>query len=238
MNNFVVTGASSGLGLELAKALRGMGKQVLGISNDLVQGLHLTVDLADPFQAGLAADSIEHLMPEVDVLVNCAGVNHIAYLEDTAVVDWNRVMGINALAPMLLVRELIPILSARKGTVLNVISNASHLPMTASICYNASKAALHIMTLQMARELTKRHGITVFGISPNKMFGTGMSAYIEERVPEVRGWTKEFAAQYQKQSLLSGEETDPKAVAEFIAWLLSEREHHRYLSGCVLNYGA
>ena len=46
------------------------------------------------------------------------------------------------------------------------------MPMTCSLAYNASKGAAHIMTLQLARELTKKHGITVFGIAPNKLKGT------------------------------------------------------------------
>ena len=103
---------------------------------------------------------------------------------------------------------------------------------------NASKGAAHILTLQMARELTKKHGITVFGISPNKLKGTGMSRDIEEQVMATRGWTAEFARQYQLNSLLAGEETDPAALAEFIAFLLHNKERHKFLTGCILPYGA
>ena len=91
------------------------------------------------------------------------------------------------------------------------------------------------MTKQLARELKD---LTVFGIAPNRLAGTDMSNYIEERVIETRGWTREDAQAYQAQSLPTGEETDPEALAEFIAWLLSSKRRHFYLTGCVLPYGA
>jgi NAD(P)-dependent dehydrogenase (short-subunit alcohol dehydrogenase family) len=112
------------------------------------------------------------------------------------------------------------------------------MPMTTSLAYNASKGAAHIMTLQLARELTKKHGITVFGISPNKLLGTEMSKDIEDQVVKHRGWTPEFAAQYQTNALLAGEETDPAQLAEFISFILSTKSRHKYLTGCILPYGA
>jgi NAD(P)-dependent dehydrogenase (short-subunit alcohol dehydrogenase family) len=94
------------------------------------------------------------------------------------------------------------------------------------------------MTLQLARELTKKHGITVFGISPNKLRGTEMSQDIEDQVVALRGWTREYAAQYQLNALLAGEETDPAQLADFVAHLLSTKPRHKFLTGCILPYGA
>lgn len=93
------------------------------------------------------------------------------------------------------------------------------------------------MTLQLARELSKRYGITVFGVAPNKLVGTEMSHHIEKRVTETRGWTPEQAHDYQIENLLAGEETPPERVAEFIAFLLQNKNHHKHLTGCVLPYG-
>ena len=112
------------------------------------------------------------------------------------------------------------------------------MPMTCSAAYNASKGAAHILTLQLARELTKKNGITVFGISPNKLQGTGMSREIEKQVLGTRGWTAEEAQRYQLAALVTGEETPPRMVAEFVGFLLSSKARHQYLSGCVLPYGA
>jgi NAD(P)-dependent dehydrogenase (short-subunit alcohol dehydrogenase family) len=129
-------------------------------------------------------------------------------------------------------------LSKNEGTIVNIVSNAAHMPMTCSLAYNASKAAAHIMTLQLARELTKKHNITVFGIAPNKLSGTGMSDAIDEQVVATRGWSKEYAQEYQLNGLLTGEETPPTQLAEFMAYLLQSKQHHKYLTGCILPYGA
>lgn len=175
---------------------------------------------------------------DIDVLINNAGVNTIGFLEDFAESDWDHVMDVNAKGIFKMTQACLPLLAKNKGTVVNIVSNAAHVPLTGSLAYNASKGAAHIMTLQLARELTKRHGITVFGIAPNKLSGTGMSKDIEEQVCKSRGWTPEYARQYQLNALLAGEETDPASIADLVAYLLKSKNNHKYLTGCVIPYGA
>lgn len=222
MSKILVTGSKSGLGLALSEKLRADGHTV--IDYDLKDGK----DVMFPSLDGVSS---------LDVLVNCAGVNGIDMLEDVEDELWDRVVGTNAKGIYKMSQACLPMLIESKGTIVNVISNASTVAMTSSICYNASKGAAKIMTAQMARELTKRWGITVFGISPNKMKNTEMSAHIDNEVVRTRGWTKEYAQQYQLNGLLTGKETDPKQVAEFIAFLLQDKAHHEQLSGCDLQYG-
>ena len=245
MSIVCITGCSSGLGLEIAKVMNQPCNFIWGVDmkmpdessgfpiNEFILG-----DLANPGNvAGICTRILRSRPWPLDILINCAGINHIAMLEDLNIENWDRVMNVNARAIYLMTRGLLPALTISRGTVLNIVSNASHVPMTSSLAYNASKGAAHIMTLQLARELTRERGITVFGISPNKMKGTEMSRYIEGRVCEVRGWTQEHAEEYQRKALLTGEETDPAQVAEFIGHLLSEKRRHKYLSGCVIPYG-
>lgn len=223
MSHILVTGALSGLGALLVEELEADGHTVY--QYDHKNGF----DVRYPDLCG-----ITHL----DVLINNAGVNRIAMLEDFAVEDWDHVMGVNAKGIFKMAQACLPLLKESRGTVVNVVSNASHVPMTASLAYNASKGAAHIMTLQLARELTKRWGITVFGVSPNKLEGTGMSRDIESQVVRTRNWTPEQAREYQLNALLTGEETPPRLVAEFIAFLLATKERHKFLSGCIIPYGA
>lgn len=223
MSTILITGSASGLGYAMHRELAKDGHNVIGY--DHAQGY----DVREPNLRG-----IEHL----DVLINNAGVNLINMLEDVNEVDWDAVMGINAKGIYMMTKACLPLLKASRGTVLNIVSNASHMPMTSSLAYNASKGAAEIMTRQLARELTKRHGITVFGISPNKLAGTAMSKKIDEQVCRTRGWTPEFAREYQLNALLTGEETPPALVAEFVAFLLAEKARHKFLSGCVIPYGA
>jgi NAD(P)-dependent dehydrogenase (short-subunit alcohol dehydrogenase family) len=158
-------------------------------------------------------------------------------MQDITVEWWDRVMNTNARALWIVTSRLLEELKAAEGTVMNVVSNAAKVPMTHSIAYNASKGAAAIMTRQMARELQKEHGICVFGICPNKLRGTRMSKYIEGRVCELRGWTREQADEYQLKALLAGKETDPYQVAELVVWLLTYKHRHDYLTGCLLELG-
>lgn len=222
MSHIVVTGSENGLGAALVRSLRLYGHIVY--EYDIVHGCDV-----------LAPDLDK--MPVIDVLINNAGINEINWLEDVSEDQWDRVMGVNAKGIYMMTRAALPKLIQSCGTVVNVVSNAAHMPMTCSLAYNASKGAAHIMTQQLARELTRKHGITVFGIAPNKMAGTGMSHSIDTQVMATRGWTLEQTQAYQLKGLLSGAETPPSQVAKFVAYLLADKEHHRYLTGCVIPYG-
>lgn len=226
MSKILVTGAGAGLGAAIATALIKDRHDVLLFDRKVKN------DVRDP------ATTYGACPEDLDILINCAGVNITGWLEDVTEADWDAVMDINAKGIFKMTQWALPALAQNKGTVLNIVSNASHMPMTTSLAYNASKGAAHIMTLQLARELSKKHGITVFGISPNKLAGTEMSKDIEDQVVRHRGWTPEYAAQYQLNSLLAGAETDPAAVAEFIAFLLSTKARHQFLTGCIIPYGA
>lgn len=227
MSRILVTGGAGGLGHAILMALDD-DHDVFAF--DVADG-H---DVRTPNRAVIQ----EMVGSELDVLINCAGVNRQDWIESMEDATWDRVMGVNAMGLWKMTAACLPMLRESQGTVLNITSNAAWMPMTGSLAYNASKGAAHIMTLQMARELTKKYGITVFGIAPNKLKGTNMSAQIESEVLRVRGWTKEFAEQYQKNALLTGEETDPHVLAEFVAFLLKEKRNHSQLSGCIIPYGA
>lgn len=219
MARILVTGGCSGLGKAIVHALNSLWDHDV-LVYDAAQGY----DVREPDM---------HFISEIertgglDVLVNCAGVNGIDHLEDVSDDLWDRVMDTNAKGIMKMSQACLPMLVESKGTIVNIVSNAATMPMTASIAYNASKGAAKIMTAQMARELTRRHGITVFSISPNKLAGTGMSDQIDQEVVRTRGWTVEKAREYQLAGLLTGRETPPQRVAEFLAWLLSEKARDR-----------
>lgn len=233
MSKIIITGAASGLGRAIGTALAAAGHQVWNF--DIVNGPGY--DVAKP-DTNMIDRVIADDMHGLDVLINCAGVNVINWLEQFTEEDWDKVMNVNAKGIFAMSKACLPHLIASKGTIVNIVSNAAHNPMTCSLAYNASKGAAHIMTLQLARELTKRHGITVFGIAPNKLAGTGMSDSIDEQVVATRGWTKEYAQQYQLNGLLAGQETPPLAIAGFLEYLLKEKDNHRFLTGTVLPYGA
>ena len=224
MSNIIVTGGDAGLGAAIVDALRKDGHTVL------VYDIKQQLDVLRP-------DPVLALTFRTDVLINCAGINKINWLQNVTEEDWDRVMDVNVKGIFKMTQAFLPSLIKNKGTVLNIVSNAAHMPMRCSAAYNASKGAALILTKQLARELTSQ-GVTVFSVSPNKLRGTEMSDSIDQQVVDTRGWTLEEAQKYQLAGLLTGEETPPEAVAEFIAFLLRNKFNHKYLSGCDLPYGA
>lgn len=174
----------------------------------------------------------------IDGIVNCAGINRNEWFEDVTAESFSHVMQTNAFSFVLSGQALLESLkqSLDEPFILNIVSNAAHIPMTSSLAYNASKAAGLMITKQMAHELTPKYGITVFSISPNKLEGTGMSKAIEDNVVKVRGWTPEFAKEYQKKALMHGRETNPACLAWFIADLVNSG-HYRFMSGTDIPYG-
>jgi NAD(P)-dependent dehydrogenase (short-subunit alcohol dehydrogenase family) len=218
----IITGGASGLGLELCKAIPD------AISWDLKNGVDVS-SWADVHEA--AKD-----VGPIDVLINCAGVNYIDWFEDLTPNGFEYVMAVNAMGIFNCTHALLSKL--RNGTVCNIISNAAHMPMRASLAYNASKAAAAMMTRQMAHELWPWHYITVFGVSPNRLAGTQMSKDVTKRVAQIRDWTLREAQSKQLVAMPIGEETPPALVAEFIAFLLSSKERHKYLHGCIIPYGS
>jgi NAD(P)-dependent dehydrogenase (short-subunit alcohol dehydrogenase family) len=225
VSKILITGSGDGLGAALFAALESGGHQCIDFDHKLGH------DVRNPI------GTFGNPPFKLDVLINCAGINKIGYLSEFSEQQWDDVMDTNAKGIFTMSKWAYPQLKAAQGTILNIVSNASHMPMTASAAYNASKGAAHILTLQLARELGKKDGITVFGISPNKLKGTGMSADIEEQVVKVRGWTPEYAREYQLNSLPAGEETDPDTLAEFVAFLLSSKQRHKYLAQTIIPYG-
>lgn len=229
MSKIMITGCRSGLGAAFAERLGQAGHDIIPFCSE--EGC----DVRSPRMTwhGLSGDP-----PPMDVLINCAGINKIDWLENFEEQDWDDVLDTNAKGIYMMSQWALPRLRETKGTIVNIVSNAAHVPMTCSLAYNASKAAAWIMTQQLARELTKKDGITVFGIAPNKLAGTSMSRYIEARVLQTRGWTAEKAREYQLAALPAGEETPPEVIADFLAFLLDHRDNHRFLTGCVIPYGA
>lgn len=239
MKRAIITGASSGLGAAISFSLHhslNTGNCKWNITN---WSLETAVDVSNANSvrnaAAIWSTQNENRGANLDVFINCAGVNGIDFLDNVTEADWDRIMNTNAKGIFLTTRALLPYLKG--GTILNIVSNASHVPMTSSLAYNASKGAAAIMTKQLSRELIKTHGITVFAISPNKLANTGMSRQIDNEVVRTRGWTLEEAKKYQVAALPAGEETNPETLAEFIAFLLSTKERHKYLAGCDIPYG-
>jgi 3-oxoacyl-[acyl-carrier protein] reductase len=112
------------------------------------------------------ADAVENETGRLDVLVNNAGIVVSKSFEDTGAADWDRMMNLNARAPFLLTRMLLPLLRASAGaTVVNIGSVVSFKGYEMQAAYTASKHALAGWTKVLAREEVS-NGIRVHLIAP------------------------------------------------------------------------
>lgn len=119
-------------------------------------------------------DSIQALRDEtakrrgqIDVLINCAGVNSAVPYEKITDEDWDRVIDTNLKATHWGCQLFAPAMAAQSegGSILNIGSVTSHLPLSRVFAYSASKAAVLNLTKNVAREYAKK-GVRVNALCP------------------------------------------------------------------------
>jgi len=176
----VVTGASRGLGKQMAEALAHAGAAVALVARrrDALEAVRQEITKqggkAYAFDADISlADDVHRLAQEVrsgpgnpDILINNAGMNVRKPLCEFSLEEWREVMAVNLDGPFLCARAFVPGMIEKKfGRVLNICSTMSHVSLPGRAAYSASKFGLVGMTKALALELAP-HGITVNGISP------------------------------------------------------------------------
>lgn len=251
MSRIVITGGSSGLGLAIKRELQNFNHQIW----DFSYPDHDVRNLNDckSFIAEICKNGGRRER-HIDVLINCAGVSPLSWFENITGEEWDLIFNTNCKGVFNMCQAALPYLSAKEGygqrhrpfdvseggTILTIISTAAYTPMTCSHAYNSSKAAVYMMMKQLARELKPRHDIDVIGLCPNKIAAedSEMTRYVESVVPGLRGWTPEFAKEYEKKNLPAGRATPASSVAEFVAFILRDKDAHRYMSGSIIPYGA
>ncbi|WP_165234762.1 SDR family NAD(P)-dependent oxidoreductase [Aquisphaera insulae] len=171
---WLITGASRGLGREIARAVLARGDLVVGTSrdgsSDLVPGageLHmLPLDLASP---GLEREILERAMRvrgRLDVLVNNAGYGLLGAVEEADDLEAKRVFDVNFFGPLRLIRAILPIFRNQgHGCIVNVSSIAGFAPAAGSGLYAASKFALEGLSESLAQEVTPL-GVRVMLVEP------------------------------------------------------------------------
>jgi NAD(P)-dependent dehydrogenase (short-subunit alcohol dehydrogenase family) len=157
----VVTGGSSGIGEEMARALALAGAQVVLVARDAgrldsaASGMRrcggvvacVSADLASRDEVARAAASAEAAFGPVDILVNCAGVNIRPPLASLSVEDWDTTIAVNLTAPFLLGQRFGPSMAARGfGRIINVTSQQAQRAFANSGGYGASKGGLASLT--------------------------------------------------------------------------------------------
>jgi short-subunit dehydrogenase len=160
MKKIFLTGASSGIGLAIAKSLSGRGDEVWGTSRDpsrLPQFPHLhpvQLDLSDPKSIDQAFAGALSEAGLFDVVINNAGSGHFGAAEHLSDAEINNQFQILLFGHLQLMRLTLAAMRARgHGLVINVTSLASRLPVPFMAAYNAAKAAMAAYTMSVQLEL-------------------------------------------------------------------------------------
>ena len=177
----VITGGSGQIGRATAYQLASQGARIFSLVRrniDQAQALlnalpnnhldhrALLVDVRDPDQVGLSAETISSLAGRCDILVNSAGISlHPPSAMDLSNDQFDEIMQINLKGPWLMTKEFYPLLKKTgDGLVVNISSVASITPRPTSACYSASKAGLNAMTKSLAQAFAPE--IRVVAVAP------------------------------------------------------------------------
>jgi NAD(P)-dependent dehydrogenase (short-subunit alcohol dehydrogenase family) len=178
----VVTGGSSGIGEEMARALALAGANVVLVARDAARlesaasGMRapggggevacVAADLSSRAEVARAADEAEAAFGPVDILVNCAGINIRPPFPSLTVEDWDLTMAVNLTAPFLLGQRFGPLMAARGfGRIINVTSQQAHRAFANSGGYGASKGGLSSLTRSQS-EAWAPAGVCCNSVSP------------------------------------------------------------------------
>jgi uncharacterized protein len=179
----LITGASAGLGKELARELVRQNKvgalvltarrvdRLLELASELKEGrpglpvLTVAADLADPLAPGRLAEEATRQFGGIDVLVNNAGLGLPTLFEDAEPEQIVRQLAVNLTAPLMLTRLCLPSLVARKGMIINIGSAITCVANSALGAYGATKAGLAYWNDALRRELAGK-GVTVCLVEP------------------------------------------------------------------------
>lgn len=225
----LITGSTSGIGLAYAKALAGEGANIVinGFGDpDAIEKERTALEALSGARALYSGhdltrpDQIEAMMQEaadafggVDILINNAGMQHVAPVEDFPVEKWDLIIALNLTSAFHTSRLAIPHMKAQKWG--RIIQTASAHSLTASpfkSAYVTAKHGLAGFTKTLALELAT-FGVTANCISPGYVW----TPLVENQIPDTmkaRGMTRE---QVMNDVLLAGQPTKQFVTVEQVA---------------------
>ena len=221
----LVTGSTSGIGLAIARTLAGAGAKVMlngfgdpaeidrlkaeiGVSHD-------GADLSDPAAIERMMAHCADELGKADILINNAGIQHVAPVDQFPVEKWDAIMAINLSAVFHTTRLALPAMKANSwGRIINTASAHSLVASPNKSAYVAAKHGVAGFTKAVALEAA-RDGVTANCISPGYVWTT----LVENQIPDTmkaRGLTRE---QVMNDVLLAAQPTKRFVTAEEVAAL-------------------
>lgn len=193
MKTVLITGTSSGYGLETARHFHAQGWKVIATMRNPREGILpssdrirlLPLDVTDPESISAALEAAGPL----DVLVNNAGIGVVGAFEATPLPHIRKVFETNTFGVMAMSQAVIPQFRARRsGVIVNVTSSVTLAPQPFAAAYTASKQAIEGFTGSLAHELSAfdvRVKLVEPGYGPTTRFSQNTDLRIEDLIPEA-----------------------------------------------------
>ncbi|PWW64125.1 3-hydroxybutyrate dehydrogenase [Actinokineospora spheciospongiae] len=230
----LVTGGASGIGLACVRALAAAGAKVHVVDVDAagaaaaaeeVGGWAHTADLSDP-------PAVDRLPAEVDVLVNNAGLQHVAPLHEFPVERFTHLQRVMVTAPFLLIRRSLPHMYARGwGRVVNLSSVHGLRASAYKVAYVTAKHALEGLSKVTAVEGAP-HGVTSNCVSPGYVRTALVTGQIADQALAHGIERDEVVEQVLLDRAPLKQLVEPAEVAALVAWLCGP--HAAHLTGASL----
>ncbi|CAM4205537.1 3-hydroxybutyrate dehydrogenase [Palleronia rufa] len=225
----LVTGSTSGIGLEIAGRMAGLGASIVlngfGDSGQIecerqllqeehgIAAMYSPADMSDPDQIAQMVGAALDRFGAIDILVNNAGIQHVEDIETFPPEAWDRIMAINLTAAFHTICHVLPgMREADWGRIVNVASAHSLVASPGKSAYVAAKHGLSGLSKTVALE-TAEDGITCYCISP----GYVRTPLVEKQIPETakaRGMTED---QVTRDVILAAQPTKQFVTAEQVA---------------------
>ena len=227
----VVTGASRGIGLATARALRAEGAKLLLVARDAERlteaapsAEHLALDVTEPDAGERIVEECVSRLGSIDVLVNNAGTSRVRDLGELTDDEWREQLDLHVMAPMRLMRAAAPRMAdAGWGRIVNVCSSSGKRPSLSNAAYSVSKAAQLSLSRVFADTYADR-GVLVNAVAPGPVDTSLWLAEggLADQAAEAKGVTPEEALESSRAKIPLGRFGHEEEIAAVIAFLCSE----------------
>jgi len=228
----IVTGASSGIGLDAARLLHEAGADVCMVArrSEILaetaaelgeRSWFYACDISDPAQVETLAAAVKDRWGAADGLVNNAGIAPMATLDATDLETWDKVFDVNVRGPFLLSKALGPLLKeGNSPAVVNISSSLADRAIPGMMAYNTSKAALNHMTRCLALEW-----------APTVRVNAIMPAVVDTPIHDGRGMSHEDVEGMGSMHPL-GRIGQPRDISSMVLYLLSDASS--WMTGAII----